>query len=343
MAHWQEISEHTTPRRGRFMGSDPNKGDKRHQKILNITPSLAVRTMASGMMAGLTSPARPWFRLTTGIPGLSESAAVKEWMFAVERLMREIFSRSNLYNVLPVIYGELGDFGTAAMILEKDFDDVIRCVPYTIGEYALANDKRLRANTLYREFPMTVDQLVDRFGEENVSPQTKNLYDNNNLDKWVEVVQAIEPNPDAKADRPEAKYKPYRSVYFEKSGNEGRFLSESGYDLFPVMAPRWDVTSTDVYGTSCPGMLALGEIKGLMHAEKMRYRSLEQVSNPPMVGPPSLKGKRTSTLPGAITYVSEVNGQQFRKAYDINPYFGEQKMTNPTKRDFSSSRLNKKD
>ena len=56
-AHWREISENLLPRSGRFFLDDKNKGDKRHNKIYDNTGPRALRVLAAGMMAGMTSPA----------------------------------------------------------------------------------------------------------------------------------------------------------------------------------------------------------------------------------------------------------------------------------------------
>src|SRR5688500_8080511 len=61
---WRELSDYFSPRRARFYTSDINKGDRRNQKILNCDPVLAVKTLRAGMMGGITSKARPWFRYT---------------------------------------------------------------------------------------------------------------------------------------------------------------------------------------------------------------------------------------------------------------------------------------
>ena len=100
--HWRELSDYIQPHRGRFFVTDRNKGRKRNNNILDNTGTLALRTLSSGMMAGLTSPARPWFRLRTQDPELMEFGPVKTWLGDVERLMREVFHVSNLYNVLPI-------------------------------------------------------------------------------------------------------------------------------------------------------------------------------------------------------------------------------------------------
>src|SRR5687768_13148491 len=61
ISHWQELSDYIQPRRSRFLNEDPNKGAKKNQNIINSTATWASRVLAAGMMAGITSPARPWF------------------------------------------------------------------------------------------------------------------------------------------------------------------------------------------------------------------------------------------------------------------------------------------
>ena len=75
-AHWRELSENILPRRGPFVGtaSQLARGAKLNGKLLDSTAMLAARTLASGLMAGLTSPARPWFRLGLGSPAISAIA-----------------------------------------------------------------------------------------------------------------------------------------------------------------------------------------------------------------------------------------------------------------------------
>lgn len=125
MAHWKEISDYLLPRSGRFFVDDRNRGDKRHNNIYDSTGTRALRVLAAGMMAGMTSPARPWFRLTTSDPQLDESAAVKAWLADVTRLMQMVFAKSNTYRALHSMYEELGAFGTAGTIVLADFNSVI--------------------------------------------------------------------------------------------------------------------------------------------------------------------------------------------------------------------------
>ena len=320
IAHWRELSEYILPRQSRFLTTDRNKGDKRNQKIIDTTATLAARTLASGMMAGVTSPARPWFRLTTQNPGQSSSGEVKAWLSAVESRMREVFNRSNLYNALPMCYQDLGVFGTTAMLVIEDDEDLIRCYPLPVGSYMLGNSARLSVDTMAREFQMTVRQLVYQFGRDACSDQVRNLFDRGQTEDWIDVVHVIMPNEDFRQGPGPAKRKRFLSVHYEAGADKGKFLRESGFDEFSVLAPRWSVIGEDIYGHS-PAMDALGDIKALQLEQKRKAQAIDKLVNPPMAGPSSLKTQRASLLPGDVTYIDVMQGgQKFEPAYVINPH-----------------------
>lgn len=322
--YWRELSDVHLAHRGRFLTSDRNKGHKRNTKQMNNTSRLAVRTIASGMMAGITSPARPWFRLRTSDPMLNENAAVKEWLHDVEGKMRDVFSGSNLYNSLHVTYSELAVFGTASMGVFSDFENVIWCKPYTVGSYMLGMNSKNVVDTHYREFELTVAQVVDRYGYDNCSRKVKQQWDKGTTEAWVKVVHAVEPNDNRDNVSPLAKHKRFRSVHYEAEGSKEKgqkFLRESGFDTFPMLTPRWDVTGEDVYGTDCPGMIALGDTKSLQLAERRSYQAVGKVVNPPMQAPSSLRNKVSegNLVEGAIVYVDDTTAGGLRSIYDYRP------------------------
>ena len=160
---------------------------------------LAARTLASGLMAGLTSPARPWFVLGLGSPALSAVPEVRAWLDDVQGRMFRVFARSNLYNALAVAYEELAVFGTAALVVTEDAKEIVRAYPLTAGEYWLGASERQSVNTLYRTLGMTSFQLVERFGRGAVSVGVRERYDRGEWDHVVEVVHAIEPNEEVRA------------------------------------------------------------------------------------------------------------------------------------------------
>ena len=317
MSHWREISEVLSPRTGRFLTDQNNKGYKRNEKILDSTGTRALRTLSGGMMAGLTSPARPWFRLTTLDPELDESYEVKVWMSQTTSLMQMLFNRTNLYRALHTAYEELGAYGTSATIILDDYDRVIHCMPLTIGEYAISTNARGQVNTLYREFRMTVGQMVQEFGYGNCSDFVQRCFDEHNYDAWATVVNAIEPRDMRDPTKIDNKNMPWRSVYFEPQAKNEKVLRESGFRNFPALVGRWIVTGGDIYGSS-PGMESLGDLQQLQLEQERKSQAIDYMTNPPLIVPAELKDDESSILPGGMVYAgSQVQASMIRTAFDV--------------------------
>lgn len=309
--HWRELSDFTRPRSTRFTASEVNRGDRRNSKIIDPAAVMAARTLSSGMMSGITSPARPWFRLATPDRDLMDYGPVKLWLETVEQRMNEVFNRSNLYQSLPLMYEDLGTFATGAMAVVADPQRVIRTVPFPTGSFYIANGADLSVDTAVREFSMTVRQVITEFGTDAVSDTVKSQWNSGQYGQWVNVVHAVYPNLDRQTGKLEAKHKAYKSVYYEANSTDDKLLRESGYDEFPIMAPRWEVNGEDVYGSSCPGMVALGSVKALQLLQRRKAQMIDKITNPPLQAPASIKSQRISTIPGGINYLpmADVNNQ----------------------------------
>jgi hypothetical protein len=316
---WQDLTDYILPSSGRFYITDRNKGNKSNSRIVDSTAGFAVRTLGAGMMAGITNPARPWFALRVPDPDLNQRQSVKEWLDKVRNIMSEVFISSNLYNILPVLYKEIGVYGTSSFIMLENKDKIMRCHPYPIGSYYLANSWEGKVDTCYREYQMSAAQLVKQFGYDNCSYEVQNAAKGAGRDTYFDVVYAIEPNEKYNKDWFNSKYKKFRSVYYEKASKEDKFLHESGFDEFPVMAPRWELTGEDVYGYA-PGWDAMGDIKALQVEQKRKITAIDKGVNPPLSGPAALRNKTVSQLPGAITFMDVNQGQQgIQPIYQINP------------------------
>lgn len=148
------------------------------------------------------------------------------------------------------------------MVVLEDEKDVVRAYTLTAGEYWLGASERLNVNTLYRAFPMTTLQLVERFGRDAVSTQVRERYDRGDWDREVELVHAIEPNEGRNIEVLDNRNMPFRSVWFEKSGAGDELLSVGGFEEFPALRPRWHLVGNDVWGRS-PGMDALPDARSL--------------------------------------------------------------------------------
>jgi hypothetical protein len=344
--HWKEIARVVRPRRTRFTKTKGKEGSEngRHQDIIDSTATTSSRTLASGLHAGLTSPARPWFRLTTPNPQLAEHPSVKPWLHEVTTRMLTVMQRSNLYNALPILYQDVADFGTAAMGVYKDDETVFRCYAYPIGSYAVATDRRGRVSVFAYETTLTVLQLVQEYGGEEGLPvapgdepdlakfsrQVQDAWRDGNHQHTVEVCWLVQPNERYDAERLDARRWPFSSCHFEVGGQQADrqvlgLLREAGFNRFPILVPRWDVTShEDSYGTDCPGMTALGDIRQLQSQQKIKGKALEKIVNPPLQGPTSLMTQTVSLLPAAMNFVDVRENQQgIRPVHDVTLPIGD--------------------
>jgi hypothetical protein len=341
--HYKELSDFILPRRSRFFTSNVNRIDNRSQKILDSTATLSSRTLQSGLMTGVTSPAKPWFKLGMSNLGLMDQSGVKEYLEDITDLLRMVFLRSNLYNILPTCYGDIGTFGTGCVFMEEDDQDIVKFRTFPIGSYMISTDSKGKVNVFFREFEMTVRQVVEKFGGgleamasgniswKNISTAVQNLYQHNQLEARVIVCHVVIPNEEYKVNSIDPKYKLFRSYYYEKSISnyntsqkhsldvENKFLRVSGYDYFPALVPRWEVTGEDSYGSNSPGQVALGDVKQLQLTEERILNALDHKVKPPMVGPTNLKNAKASSIPGHITFVDEREGVKgFRRLFEID-------------------------
>ncbi|TMN24507.1 portal protein [Pseudoxanthomonas sp. X-1] len=317
-AHWRELDEYVQPRSSRFLFSDRNKGGKANQRILNNQATRSHTRLASGLKSGLTNPAQPWLKLGAADATLGDVYDVQVWLDETSGRVLSAFGRSNFYTQMDLVYESLGLYGIGALgIFEEDEDD-IRCEFYPVGSYYVACSRSTRIDTFYREFQKKVVEMVSDYGLENCSAAVQSSYRNNSLDDLFTVIHVIEPNIGRNAESALSKDKRWRSYYFEPSeAAANKFLKQSGFDEFPIMAPRWRQVGNEAYGRS-PAMDALGDIKELQYHERKKKQAIAKMVEPPMVAPTSLRNQAASTIPGEITYVDSTNAHDgFRPAYQV--------------------------
>lgn len=316
---WSDLAEFNAPNRLR-LNVNQGEGKKLRSKIVDSTGTFALRTLASGMHSGITSPARPWFRLTTFDPDMKDYAPVKEYLAAVETRMREVFQSSNIYNSFHWGYGDLGLFGQSCGLLVEDADKIVRMIQLLHGSFWLARDHRGIATTLYRQFSWSVERIVARFGYDRCSSTIKRAYDRGDYDDRFTINHAIEPRHDRDITKIDRRNKPWASNYWEDGVNDrvtGELLEESGFDSNPIIAPAWELVAEDHYGVS-PGMDALPDVKMLQVMQNRKGEAIDKKVRPPMTGPVSLKNNPASLMPGSVTYVDDPTGRAYRAAIEVN-------------------------
>jgi hypothetical protein len=317
---WREVADYFLPKRYVWLESgDENRRTQnaKNPHILDSTGTLALRTLASGMMNGITSPSRPWFKLKIrGFEAVSNDVA--RWQDEVGRRMLAVMAESNFYSSMATLYLDLCGFGSAASLIYEDDDNVIHCYNPALGEFYFGQSHRLAVDTFGREIQLSAKQLVQQFGKENCSEEVQNAVNAGGAQalKLHRVTHLIEPRQESSSI---ARGFTFQETYWESASlPKGVALAQRGYNELPGIFPRWEVTANDSYGTS-PAMDALADVIQLQLETKRKAQGIDKVVNPPIVADIQLQHRPMALLPNGITYVSGQNNVGAKPLYQIQP------------------------
>ncbi len=318
----QDVVNYILPHAGTLFCREPGIAEARWQHILDTEASYCLDVATNGLVSYMAPPGGQWMGLVERDPDIAEIPAVKEWLGKVSDRMLSLFGQSNTYNSLRTLKRDSQAFGGGVQIV--DFDDIYTLWHYPVqaGEYAIAADERGLIDTLYRELTMTVRQLVRKFGEENCSTQVQRMWKNGRKewDRPVKVFHCIEPREDASSlpyDQPQgALDMPWRSVYWEADAPKtDGVLRESGYRLFPVLAPRMDTIGTGIYGYG-PGPMCVPHVRSLQHRHHRLAENIDWKTDPMKVLPTSARGQEGMFRPGGHMFADMANPESVRAAWE---------------------------
>lgn len=337
MMHYQLLESYILPRRGIFINTAMpstnamNRGQPINQSIVDPTGTYGMRRCAAGMMSGLMSPSRPWFKLKPKHFERELAAPdAQTWFEDVEDRMYEVMGGSNFYDAGAQMFEDLVTFGTGPEIIYEDDQDIIRVYNPCCGEYFLQSSSANRVEAMYRQFVMTISAIVEMFGLENCPVDVQQMWQSKGGNLEVErlVCHAIEPNfaisnPGFGDAGVVAGDFTWREAYWVWGGSELKPLSFRGFMDQPHIAPRWAVTSNDAYGRSV-GMDVLPDIMQLQTETLRKAEALEKMVRPPMLASIELKNEPSSILPGKVTYVNQLGPEKgMRPIYTVTPQIKE--------------------
>lgn len=310
---WKDIRDYETPDLGAFEGENAYEGGKRYGRMYDAEAADCADILAAGLLGGVSSPSRPWLKLTTMDLELDKQPDVKEFLADVQNRMLMVFAKSEVYNALHRSYIELGAFGTACSIVQAHPERVVDMMNLTAGEYWLADDPYGRVDTMYRMVKMTAKQMVQKFGIDAVSDDVRTSLKDNPYRRF-DVVHCIKPRQIRDVKKRDNRNKPWASIYWEK-GRE-TILGESGYDDFPVLCPRWLTVGGGTYGRG-PGAKALSAAKALQRLAKRLGVLTDYLSDPPIQYPARYAGQLQLFRPGGRIPVTAGDTDVLRSAWQV--------------------------
>ena len=294
--HWQEVADYMQPRKA-DVTKRRARGDKRMEQIFDSSPIQAVELLAASLHGMLTNPSTPWFTLRFKDEEIENEDEAKLWLEASTDAMYTAFNRSNFQQEIFELYHDLITFGTAAMFIEEDDDDIIKFSTRHINEVFIAENDKGRIDTIYRRFNISARAAIQKFGDAVSSDvqvkAKKDPYEE------VEILHAVYPRSDFNPNKKDKANMPFESVYMEyKNGNE---LSVGGFKEFPFVVPRYLKASNEIYGRS-PAMTALPDVKMLNEMCKTTIKAAQKQVDPPLLVPDDGFLLPVRTVPGGLNF-----------------------------------------
>ena len=288
----------------------------RMRQLIDSHPILAFRTTQSGMYSGLSSPNRPWIEFKFADDELNDYQVAREWLDAFQSVIYAMFDASNFYQVARQNYGSMARFGPAAGIMTEHHSEIAPCMGLGIGSYWIGLNDAFKVDTLLRDCPLTVDQVVKKFVERPggqydwsvVSQTIRNKWDRSDYGHIVQCKQLMEPGANDAWD----------SVIWDcNDDRKDALLEAKRYSEQPFWAPRWDTRDggPSNYGRGV-GHDALADMRELAMQAKRKRELTDLLAKPPTVGP----ARDLDLRPGAHTHVADMSAvAAIKPVYEVQP------------------------
>lgn len=306
--HCEDIARRVLPNYvGRFQNRGPNltPGLLHNDMMYDATGALAITRFSAAMESMLTPQNSQWHSLQPSDMTLRNRRNVQLWF---EEVTQALFKyryapNANFISQQQENYLALGAFGTGTMFVDQLQPRYGRGVRYRavhLGEVAFCENHQGMVDTVFREFPLTARQAVQKFGKEALPEKIAQAADDpKRYDEEFKFLHAVTPREDYEAGRLDFRGMPFRSEYVSEV--QHHIVEDRGYSTFPYAISRYVIAPGEVYGRS-PAMLVLPSLRILNEQKKTVLKQGQRVVEPVLLAHDDGVMDNFSMRGGAINY-----------------------------------------
>tara|TARA_R100001244_G_scaffold96997_2_gene72619 strand:+ start:1043 stop:2710 length:1668 start_codon:yes stop_codon:yes gene_type:complete len=299
---WQECARLAAPRDAIF-NVTPSPGSDQRDEQYHEGAELALDESSSMFKAFTTPDGQRWHGLQSPELGKDD----KESQQAYEDIENILFKYRYIPNAryASARYEAVRSyqaFGNCFMYIEKgDKDTPIRYRYVHLSQAYITVDSFDVMNGIFYIRELTPRQIIDEYGEENVSQKIKDqaanpaTYGTHDTSNTFTVAHSVMDNPDYKEGSLNREKLKYSSRHFLLNGeNEEGFLREGGYNTFPYVVCRDTHAPNEIYGR--------GKLQKILPAIKMlnQMKKTAIIAGHNAVLPPLLMRDDSSINPAHI-------------------------------------------
>ena len=319
---WKLVERFISPYRTMFFSSKTSEAsvDWRLRDLYDSTAIFANQNLAASLDGSLTNSAIQWFHYTFKQPEAMGFVEVLQWLEECNRITYQALQESNFSLETNELYLDLTSFGVGGIGQEAvehpngsldTFD--FKTVP--LDEFYFDQDHRGRVLNFYRNFYWTAQQILTKFGRDNIPVI---IYDQaisgNKSNERHEIIYAIYRREGQEFDEAdtfgilEPDARPYGFKYFLKNSLED-LGEEGGFYEMPVYIPRWRKATGSVWGWS-PSMTAIYDVLSLNQLVELVFSAGEKAIDPAiMTTKRGVMGNIDLSAAG-VTIVSDMKAMQ---------------------------------
>ena len=250
-SHWRECYKFGAPERQQsFSGSIETGKERETQRadLFDSTASESIQLLVASIMSGVTPSNALWFEaVPDGMDDPTNLSEGERWLEAVCEFMFRNIHAANFDSEAPETVTDVSVAGWGVIYTDIDREAGGGYVfeSWAIGGcYVGSTRADGLIDTIYREHNMTIEAVVNEYGESNCHPTTVERLKNNPND-LVQVLQVICPRKSKGAGQIN-KDMPFASYHVDITNKH--MLKESGYHEFPCAVPRMRRIPNSLYG-----------------------------------------------------------------------------------------------
>jgi hypothetical protein len=275
------------------MSQQANKGVD--EGVYDTVALEALNLMADGLIGNLVPAGLPFFKFMPQLSRFDSFAPLRRILDQYGTQITGVLNRSNFNLDNGEAFPDACGLGTAITYIDEEpSSGKVMFSSRHIKECYIAENRWGLVDTLYREFQLTRENLLDQFYDE-LDDETKKLADDR-PDELVKILHVVEPS---------SKEGIYDEAYlltesFVRKGEKMLYTGERKY--FPYNVWRYRKNSDEVYGR-CPGIDCFWEVSMINQQSQTMAEAAHKAVDPPLLASPGLNGKIKQN-PRAITYKS---------------------------------------
>ncbi|MHB1231580.1 MAG: portal protein [Burkholderiales bacterium] len=277
--YWRDAFRYSYPIRGEAFINKSGDGIQRapaarakQAKLFDSTGTDSVRLLASSLISGLTPASSQWFQLTIpNVPDKLIPKDVKAWLQNASTAIFEAIHSSNYNAEAYEFFTDIGIGGMAGLFIDKHPEGGLYFEMWSLAAlYCKETLSRGYIDTVYRKVPMSAQEAINKFGISALPVEIQQHYATNpSSSKVFDFIHTIRPrlkNGKQVAGKTN-KQMPWEAIYVYKE--TGVVVSESGYNEFPVVIPRWmKIPDTDYalgpFNDALPDVKTLNQVMEMM-------------------------------------------------------------------------------